>query len=168
MIFVGQALEVNERPDRSTKVTVKFLVMSSWRGAEVDTLTVRITNDAGCALFSEGERYLVHADLAAAGKPGPRLVSGPCDESTPIGWERVRDSIAALGPPRWTAPPFGERAIDRYTVPLGAELYPEPDEGDVSFLPPDDPAISRIEIGNFRGKQTPAVRSMHLKPGLYQ
>lgn len=168
-VFIGQALEVDERPDSLTNVRVKFLVTSSWRGPRADTVTLRVTHNAPCAYYTEGGRYLVFADLLTDRAAGPQLVSGTCDEAMRLQREEVRGTIASLGRPRWTAPPIGKRKIDHGSVKLGTALARAAHEGSVVFVPPSAPEISRIEIGDYSGKSSPSGGGLlYLKPGLYQ
>jgi len=169
VVFIGQALEVDVRPDSLTLVRVKFLVVSSWRGPRADTVTLRVTDNAPCAFFSEGGRYLVYADLSPDRTSGPRLVSGLCDDAMPLQREHVRETIESLGRPRWTAPPLGKRTIDRGSVKLGTAVARSPHEGSVVWVPPGYLEISRIEIGDYVWKGSPTDRQiLYLTPGLHQ
>lgn len=83
VIFSGEALEVVERSEHTTRTTagggsgevrfvekwVTFRVAAAWRGVGNDTVLVAVDN-SDCAFgFEPGQSYLVFADRHATGKP---------------------------------------------------------------------------------------------------
>jgi hypothetical protein len=61
-VFIGHVLAVDETLTRPTRMTVRFVTESSWKGPLPDTVTLRVTSDAPCAYYTAGGRYIVFAD----------------------------------------------------------------------------------------------------------
>lgn len=169
VVFMGYALEVETRVHadgrRFTRV-VRFVTEESWRGAMPDTITLLVGNEAPCAHFFPGWRFLVSAfrDTVEAG----RLTTGICDDAVPVSQPLMERVHGALGAPAWKAPPAGNRDLDRIAVRLGTALPREASEGQDGFYGPHDPRIARMELGDFdSGLANSRVAVRYPRPGLY-
>lgn len=108
VIFSGQALEVVERTEHTTRTTwgggsgevrfvekwVAFRVIDAWRGVDRDTVLVAVDNSDCAFAFEPGESYLVFADRRGSGKP----FTNACMRTTRIAG--AGPIIAKLGPGR--------------------------------------------------------------------
>jgi hypothetical protein len=163
-IFVGHVLEVLETRTRSPRLTVRFVTEMSWRGPMRDTVTLLVRNDAPCARYTAGGRYLVVADRDTASPSA--LVTGPCDDSWII--RHAGHKLAALGAPNWTAPRIGERALDAHVVRLGESRNPRLVADSLVMVVPSDADIARFEIADWAGSPSPNGKLIYLTAGLYQ
>jgi hypothetical protein len=169
VVFTGYAIEVETRvraDGRQSTRVVRFVTEESWRGALPDTLTLLIGNEAPCANFFPGWRYLVSAfrDTVEAG----RLTTGICDNamtaSKPL-LERARD---ALGEPGWKALPVGQRELDRTAIRLGTPLPRVQSAGQEGFYGAHDPRIARMEFGDYDSRTARLADPIaYPLPGLY-
>ena len=121
IVFVGTALRVERRAAVSAATLpgqrVRFLVEAAWRGVEADTMWLDVYDDAPCADYVAGSRYLVAADPHEASVGRARTAI--CDGGLLLEWAHPRGELDRLGPPTWIPPQPGDRRIDEQATALG-------------------------------------------------
>ena len=163
-IFVGHVLEVDKTLTQSTRLTVRFVTETSWRGAMPDTVTLLVRDNAPCAYYTAGGRYLVLADRDTASPSA--LVTASCDDSWSIHYAGRR--LAELGAPTWTAPRMGQRVLDERAVRLGESRKPRFLTDSLVIGVSRDSDMVRFEIADWAGPPSRNVTLLYLTPGLYQ
>lgn len=165
-IFIAHVLEVDETGAQSPRLTVRFVTESSWRGPLPDTVTLRVGSNAPCAEYIAGGRYLVLADVEVTSDSA--LVTGQCDYAWGIHFPATLRMLAELGPPDWTAPQLGSRAIDSHAVRLGSPIVRSASADSIVFVTPRQADIRRFEIADWAAPYAGGSRILYLPPGLYQ
>ena len=163
-VFVGHVLEVEATPTRAPRLTVHFVTEASWRGPMPDTVTLMVRQDAPCAWYTAGGRYLVVADVDPAS--GVILISAPCDDAFSL--THAGKMLAELGKPNWVAPRVGGRALDAHAFPLGQAHKPRSTAESLVMGVPTDTGIARFEIADWSGPPGRSGGAIYLAPGLYQ
>jgi hypothetical protein len=144
---------------------VRFVTEQSWRGALPDTLTVNVEG-APCAYFSVGRRFILAAD--ADSTTPQRLQARFCGMGYGVDSPAYTRLAGILGAPAWTAPPFGQRALDAGVVRLGTPRPRQETSTSVVFGPPSGERVALFEVADFRGASVPnGGPLLHLEPGLY-
>lgn len=118
-VFEGHVLEVSDAAANAQgdqRRTVRFNVVSQWKGAEDETLTLTTAGDgAQCGYgFTVGQSYLVYA---SAGEGGGLEVS-LCSRTRPM--SEAQEDLATLGMGSTPVNPKGE------TPPTSTATKPEP------------------------------------------
>lgn len=129
-----------------------------------DTVTLFVRQDAPCAWYTAGARYLVVADVDPAS--GSILITAKCDESQSL--EGARRTLAELGKPNWVAPRMGSRALDAHAFRLGEPHRPKSTSESITFAVPNVPDMARFEIADWSGPPSEHGKLLYLAPGLYQ
>ena len=165
-VFIGTVLDADTMAGTMRK-SVQFVTEASWRGAMPDTVTLLISDDAGCVYYFAGYRYFVVADLLSP--DATTLVTSKCDGSWSAEHPAAMKVIDSLGYPVWHAPPMGSRALDSVAIRIGERPPRGSSDEDlvfgISINNPD--TIARFQIAD---QEFPRDRTslFHLPPGLYQ